>query len=361
MKRVFIIVGLLGSLLTGGVSATDRPGETVLAFNSDEELALFNIMNILDLETEIATKRKTNADYVPGIVTVLQGDHLEALGATDVHSALRYVPGANLVANNYGRKGVTVRGIGGAFGSSNLKLMLNGHAVNGNFAVAAPHLMNLPIEQVARIEVIRGPGSILYGEYAFSGVINVVTRVQQSRATVGFGSFGEVQLGGVAHEQLAEGVELSLNLSARSSDGERQPSGVDRTGVVSGELNTSRQFGNLFAALKLDQTLLEAHYMSNGKGDHFGISDLWSGVNDDVVVTDTLLKVDLTQPFTLSDQLEMELQLDYSRGGFHMDEIRVLGTSPVIVSVAQMPIWSGSGVVSKRTGCYGGCTMPMSR
>ncbi|MBT7308494.1 MAG: Plug domain-containing protein, partial [Gammaproteobacteria bacterium] len=92
--------------------------ELVVAMNMDEEMALFNIMNILNVETEIATKSKVNADYVPGIVTVLKGEQLEMMGVEDVHGALQYVPGANLVSNNYGRKGVTVRGIGGAFGSS---------------------------------------------------------------------------------------------------------------------------------------------------------------------------------------------------------------------------------------------------
>jgi len=232
---------------------SNLPDELLLAMNVNEEMALFNIMNILDVETEIATKSKVNADFVPGIVTVLRGEQLEMMGVEDVHAALQYVPGANLVSNNYGRKGVTVRGIGGAFGSSNLKLMLNGHAVNGNFSVAAPHLMNLPIEQVDRIEVIRGPGSVLYGEYAFSGVVNVVTRSGDNRGFVGYGRYDSPVMGGVISHEISEGVDLSLNLSAKKSGGAEHDSGEyfvgDNLIGQAGSLNTKREFFNSFSGL----------------------------------------------------------------------------------------------------------------
>ena len=235
---------------------------------------------------------------------------------------MQYVPGANLVTNNYGRKGVTVRGIGGAFGSSNLKLMLNGHAVNSNFSVAAPHLMNLPIEQVERIEVIRGPGSVLYGEYAFSGVVNVVTHTDRNEGYVGYGRYDSPVVGGVFSREIAEGVEASLNLSAKSTDGSRHNSGLDK-GNYSGALNTTREFLNAFLNLKIDETLIEAHYMQNGKGDHFGIGDRQSQNPDfdGVVITDELLKIDLTHPFQPAETLAAEWQLDYSYGGFDMDDI----------------------------------------
>ncbi len=321
MKRQTLLLSILFSSLAE-LACADVSWEapTQVAMNSDEEMALFNIMNILDVETEIATKSKVNADYVPGIVTVLRGEQLQAMGVEDVHAAMQYVPGANLVTNNYGRKGVTVRGIGGTFGSSNLKLMINGHAVNSNFSVAAPHLMNLPIEQVERIEVIRGPGSILYGEYAFSGVVNVITRSGDNEGFVGYGRYDSPVVGGVISGEVAEGVEASLNLSAKSTEGSRHISGLDKGGNT-GTLNTTREFLNAFLNLKIDQTVIEAHYMQNGKGDHFGIGDRQAADFDGVVVTDELLKIGLTHPFQPLETLAAEWQLDYSYGGFDMDQI----------------------------------------
>jgi iron complex outermembrane receptor protein len=189
--------------------------------------------------------------------------------------------------------------------------------------------MNLPIEQVERIEVIRGPGSILYGEYAFSGVINVVTYTNTNRGFVGYSRYNSPVAGGTLYRELAEGVTISLNLSTKRSDGARHDSGQDKSSN-SGGLNTHREFSNLFAALSIDETLLEAHYMRNGKGDHFGIGDLLPPTSNSVVITDELLKVDLTHPFTLTDQLSAELQIDYSYGGFDMDNLYAAPTNYAI-------------------------------
>ncbi len=93
MARKIALFSLLGPLLLGPFSIqaeTAVPDDGLqLAMNSAEEMALFNIMNILDVETEIATKSKVNADYVPGIVTVLRGKQLEAMGVEDVHAAMQ--------------------------------------------------------------------------------------------------------------------------------------------------------------------------------------------------------------------------------------------------------------------------------
>ncbi|MBT7307567.1 MAG: TonB-dependent receptor, partial [Gammaproteobacteria bacterium] len=198
--------------------------------------------------------------------------------------------------------------------------MLNGHAVNGNFAVAAPHLMNLPIEQVERIEVIRGPGSVLYGEYAFSGVVNVITHVGENRGFVGFSRYNSPVVGGGFSHTLADEVELSINFSAKGSDGSAHNSGVDKGGD-SGTLNTHREFMSTFLNLSIGETRLEAHYMENGKGDQFGLGDRLPPASEEVVVKDELLKLDLTHPFSLSETLSAEWQLDYSYGGFDMDDL----------------------------------------
>ncbi|MFT5369233.1 MAG: hypothetical protein ACI8V2_004207 [Candidatus Latescibacterota bacterium] len=65
-----------------------------LTFAQNEDLAeLEELMQILDEETTVATKTKLNSDYVPGMVTVLQGRDLEALGIATVWEALSLVPG----------------------------------------------------------------------------------------------------------------------------------------------------------------------------------------------------------------------------------------------------------------------------
>ncbi|HIJ27380.1 MAG: TonB-dependent receptor [Gammaproteobacteria bacterium] len=135
--------------------------------------------------------------------------------------------------------------------------------------------------------------------------------------------------GGVISHEISEGVDLSLNLSAKKSGGAEHDSGEyfvgDNLIGQAGSLNTKREFFNSFINLSIDETLIEIHYMKNGKGGHFGISDLLPSNSGEIVLTDELLKVDLTHPFLISERLSAEVQIDYSYGGFDMDDIQVLG------------------------------------
>ena len=146
-----------------------------------EEKELAELLSILEEETEVATKTRMNSDYVPGIVTVLHGDDLEALGVATAGEALSLVPG--MQGTRDGRAGATVivRGIDFPFNNGNIQILINSIPItrqDGGINAAA---LLIPIEQVERIEVIRGPGSVVYGDFAFMGLVNIVTRSEGTR------------------------------------------------------------------------------------------------------------------------------------------------------------------------------------
>ncbi len=146
--------------------------------------AIAAMMQMLENETEVATKTKMNADFVPGMVTVLRGDDLQALGMVDVWQSLSLVPGMFSVTNNIGPRDVQVRGVGPAFGSTKVLFLVNGRPdVNSVFGWGIS--IFTPVEQVERIEVIRGPGSAVYGGMAYSGVVNLVLREGNAMAVQG--------------------------------------------------------------------------------------------------------------------------------------------------------------------------------
>ncbi|UTF61771.1 TonB-dependent siderophore receptor [Gilvimarinus sp. DA14] len=138
------------------------------------------LLAILEEETALATQSKMNADYVPGMVTILHRENLQTLGYSDVAAALNQVAGFHTTVNNAGDVRTLVRGVGATLNSSNLKLMVNGVAVNRATDGSADWVLRLPLAQIDRIEVIRGPGSALYGEFAFSGTVNIITRSDNS-------------------------------------------------------------------------------------------------------------------------------------------------------------------------------------
>lgn len=184
---------------------------------AEEDPELAALMALLDTETEIATQSRMNADYVPGMVTILHAEDLKQLGIASVLEALNQVAGFHSTVNNVGDGLVIVRGVGATLNASNLKLLLDGVPVNRAADASADWLMRLPVNQIDRIEVIRGPGSAVRGEFAFSGVVNVISRKANAIAAKA-GSFNFGQVDGHLSHQWKNGASMQLNAATWSRD-----------------------------------------------------------------------------------------------------------------------------------------------
>jgi len=136
---------------------------------------MMELMDILEEETSIATKSKVNSDYVPGMVTVLNADDMLALGKRTVWDALSQVPGIKTLKNNIGSPLLVVRGVPFPFNSGNIKIMVNSITMSSEISGINSSILLMPIEQVERIEFIRGPSSAIYGNSAYMGLINIIT------------------------------------------------------------------------------------------------------------------------------------------------------------------------------------------
>jgi len=143
---------------------------------SEEQSELAELMSIVEQETEVATKTRMNSDYVPGIVTVLEGDELEALGIATAADALSLVPGMQATRDSRSSALVLVRGIDFPFNSGNIQILINGIALTRQDAGVNAAALLIPVEQIERIEIIRGPGSVIHGDFAFMGLVNIILR-----------------------------------------------------------------------------------------------------------------------------------------------------------------------------------------
>ena len=149
-----------------------------------EDAELAELMSVIEQETAIATKTRMNSDYVPGIVTVLEGDELDALGFDTVWEALALVPGVQAVRDPSATPTVIVRGIQFPFNNGNIKILVDGVPLSRESSGINGATLDFPIQQVERIEFIRGPGSVIYGDFAFMGLVNIITRKERSAAYV---------------------------------------------------------------------------------------------------------------------------------------------------------------------------------
>jgi outer membrane receptor for ferrienterochelin and colicins len=201
----------------------------------DDEFA--ELLDVLAEETEVATRTKMNSDYVPGIVTVLDARTLEALGARTVWDALSHVPGVEAWRDPAGTPTITVRGIPFPFNSGSVQVLFDSVPIAAEAAGLNGAALLLPLAQVERIEFVRGPGSVVYGDYAFQGLLNVVTRTDAGAVEVADGShdehWGNLRLAGAGERwhASAQVAAYDTNDAAvpanRSADEERRYAAIN--------------------------------------------------------------------------------------------------------------------------------------
>ena len=118
---------LLSPLFTLGNGYATGLDDLQQLLSEMEEGDDFQLLGIMEEETTIATRSKLNADYVPGMITILRGEVMHARGATTVAEALAFVPGIEQSRDRIGNQVALVRGIGGSFASGNMKKIGRAH------------------------------------------------------------------------------------------------------------------------------------------------------------------------------------------------------------------------------------------
>lgn len=138
-----------------------------------DELSLEDLLEVKVLT--IARKAQRISD-IPAAVTVVTAEDIRRSGARSIPDALRQVPGVEVAQVGAGRYAVSIRGFNGRFANA-LLVQLDGRSIYSPlFSGVFWESLNLMMEDIERIEVIRGPGAALWGANAVNGVINIVSR-----------------------------------------------------------------------------------------------------------------------------------------------------------------------------------------
>jgi iron complex outermembrane receptor protein len=300
--------------------------------------ALLDLLQALDQETQIATKTKMNIDFVPGMVSVLYGEELAAKGVRDAAEALALIPGVELSISGDGTTLVFVRGIGSVFASGKIKVLLNGVDFNSTLSVASTAL-TLPVELIDRIEVIRGPGSTLYGEFAYSGVVNVVTRQKDKNAFVRVGNLGQKTLGAQWSHEAENGWRASLGFTGTNIDGDDVESGPDVLrntpwSRAPGPTNEIEEDRALLLRTGFKDFSFNVQWSQVYSGDHFGIANALPDPEPKLLRKVGMLSVDVEQLFALGPKLDARVTagwLDYHlESGLHeLYPPGIMGNHPV--------------------------------
>ena len=186
--------GLLLCIALGSPArAAQQPGS-----GDASELANLSIEQLMNESVTSVSKHEQKLGDVASAIFVLSNDDLRRSGFTTVAEALRLVPGVDVAAVNASQSAISVRGFNSVY-ANKLLALVDGRAVYSPiFAGTYWDLQQTMLDDVDRIEVIRGPGAAVWGANAVNGVINIVTRT--ARDTQGGLIYGG---GGDVHQAMA--------------------------------------------------------------------------------------------------------------------------------------------------------------
>lgn len=140
----------------------------IMGMSTDDLLQMF-----LNMKTGVASVKELSPRESPGILSIITDQEIKAMGARDLIDVLQQVPGFSFGVDVESVIGIGMRGVWGHEGK--ILLLLDGQECN-ELSYSTLQLGNhYPVDQIKRIEIIRGPGSVVYGGNAELAVINIIT------------------------------------------------------------------------------------------------------------------------------------------------------------------------------------------
>lgn len=161
----------LAALLLGVVGASASADDTSFFDLSLEELA--------NVKISAASRHEQDISTAPAVVSVVTRQDIDRYGADNLFDLLAHFPGFLPLSNpTTGRGGLSLRG-DGALTSERILTLIDGKPYRSNASeglVVNELYQNFPLIAIERVELIRGPGSSMYGGTAVTGIVNIVTR-----------------------------------------------------------------------------------------------------------------------------------------------------------------------------------------
>lgn len=178
------------------------------AQKAEHELAGLSLDELINIEVTSASKKEEKLFKTATAIYVITRDDIRRSGLTTVPEVLRMAPGLEVARINANIWAIGARGFNGRFGNK-LLVLIDGRSVySATFAGIYWNVQDVPLDDIERIEVIRGPGTTLWGSNSVNGVINIITKhsreTQGGLITAGGGSedlgFGSARYGGKIKE-----------------------------------------------------------------------------------------------------------------------------------------------------------------
>lgn len=223
MNNNFLNVsGLLLGLTLASTSVVLAQPNDPLASELIESMDFEDLMDMNVGITSASKRLETHFDSAAAI-HVLSGEDLVKRGIVEIPEALRLVPGLQVGKLSSNEWNVTIRGNGGQY-ARNVLVLIDGRSIyDPLFSGVLWEELNLAMETIDRIEVVRGPSGTIWGANAVNGVINIVTKkasdIKSSSLTITAGDELKYRVSGLTATQLNDKTHLRLSANHQHKEG----------------------------------------------------------------------------------------------------------------------------------------------
>ncbi len=241
-NKMILALILLGFSLVLSLSAQEATASQKPEIKDTEEMNLEDLLNT-SVSTGSSTAKKISES--PNVISVITEEDIRRSGYQDLYQVLTLVPGVQITETYWRPRTLVFRGVLMTNYNDKSLLLVNGiplyESVNREY-----YLNSIPVAAIKRIEVIRGPASVMYGTNAFTGAINIITHDGTEESYVEgkggtfhtYGASGRVNLSRGGFSFLGAGT-------CRRDDGYPFPPFPDSTGAVRG-LDMEDDYDNVF-------------------------------------------------------------------------------------------------------------------
>jgi len=210
-RSIIVVAGLL-VLCTSSLVADETPQRPYYEMSLEE---------LTSIPVVTASTFHQTVSEACAIIDVYTGEQIRHLGVDNLYEFLSFLPGVEIMETYYGYTDVQFRGILQTHYNNKSSLLVNGQPMY-DAIVSSYYLEQIPLSAIKQVEVIRGPGSVLYGTNAFAGVINILTKDgKSSDGTTAYlkgGSFATRKVS-LALGREVDDLDLFLSCEYMDSDG----------------------------------------------------------------------------------------------------------------------------------------------
>lgn len=317
--RAFAVKLLVIAVLTNLTGMAAAQGNSA----TSNQLLGLSLEELMDIKVTTVSRRPQKLSEVASAVFVITQDDIRRSGVTNIPDALRMAPGVQVDRLGTDKWAVSIRGFTGRF-ANKLQVLIDGRSVyNPIFSGTLWEQQDTLMEDIERIEVIRGPAATVWGINAVNGVINIITKkaadTQGTVLTAGGGSFEQGFVSARYGGKLNEDTPFRVYAKGSARHHTDAPSGAsnrDQWQSGRGGFRIDHHRGN-------DQFTLQGDIFANAIGDTYdkSVISLQSSPTNNVRGQNEGGNIRFRWDRTLSEQSSILLQTYYDRVRYQMSPL----------------------------------------